>query len=120
MFLFYQIVELVGTEKKLELQKEVFTTCRQHIVQYLSPNDIVDHLISIHLIGDSARQELSLPKTTQEKNRIIVDELSTGGPDALEKFCAILKKNSRTKHISDQLEKGTYIHDLINIVYTSC
>ena len=115
VFLLYQIVELVGTEKKLELQKEVFTSCRQYIVQYLSPDDIVDHLISKHLIGDSARQQLSLPKTTQEKNRIIVDELSTGEPDTLEKFCTILKKNIRTKHISDKLEKGTYM-----IVYTSC
>ena len=117
VFLLYQIVELVDTDKKVELQKEVFTNCRQHIVEYLSPDDIVDHLISKHLIGDSARQQLSLPKTTQEKNRIIVDGLSKGGPDALEKFCVILKKNSRTKHISDRLEEGTYIHNL-STLYT--
>ena len=82
-------------------------------MQYLSPDDIVDHLISQHLIGDSARQELSLPKITKEKNRIIVDELCSGGPDTFEKFCVILKKNRRTKHIADQLEKGMYVHDLI-------
>ena len=103
-------VGLIDTEKRLELQKEVFTNCRQFIVQYLNPNDIVDHLISEHLIGENARQELGLYiKTAQEKNRTIVNELSIGGPDTFEKFCEILKKNSRTRHIADQLEKGTYI-----------
>ena len=109
VFYFILLVDVLDTDKKLELQREVFTNCRQHIVQHLSPDDIVDHLISKHLIGDSARQQLSLPsKTTQEKNRIIVDELSTGGPDTLEKFCTILKKQSRKKHIADRLEKGMY------------
>ena len=103
-------VALLDTEKKLELQKEVFTNCRQYIVQYLNPNDIADHLISKHLIGENASQELGLPiKTAQEKNRTIVNELSIGGPDTLDKFCEILKKNSRTKHIADKLEKGTYV-----------
>ena len=98
--------------------KLVLINCRQHIVQYLSPDDVVDHLISKHLIGDNTIQELSLPnKTLQEKNRIIVDQLSTGEPDALEKFCVILKKDSRTKHIADRLEKGVY--DMC-ICYTSC
>ena len=77
----------------------------------------MDHLISKHLIGDSARQELSLPKTPQEKNRIIVDQLFTGGPDAFEKFCMILEKNSRTKHIADRLEEGMYN---MCICYTLC
>ena len=102
--------ELLDTEKKLELQKEVFTNCRQYIVQYLNPNDILDHLISKHLIGENASQELRLPiKTVQEKNRTIVNELSIGGPDAFGRFCEILKKDSRTKHIADQLEKGMYM-----------
>ena len=82
-------------------------------MQYLNPDDIVDHLISKHLIGDSARQELILDKITMEKNRIIVDELCSGGPDTFKKFCGILKENSRTKHIADRLEKGMYVHDLI-------
>ena len=76
----------------------------------------MDHLISKHLIGNSAYQQLCLPiKTTQAKNRIIVDELSSGGPDTLEEFCAILKKNRGTKYIADHLEKGTY---LTNRAYT--
>ena len=103
-------VELLDSEKKLELQKEVFTNCRQYIVQYLNPNDILDHLISKHLIGENASQELGLPiKTAQEKNRTIVNELYIGGPDTFGKFCEILKNTSRTKHIADHLEKGMYM-----------
>ena len=91
----------------MELQEEVFTNCRQYIVRHLSANDIVDHLISKHLIGQSAKQQLGLLVTTpQEKNRIIVDELSSGGPHAFRIFCKILKKNGRTKHIADHLMKG--------------
>ena len=91
----------------MELQKQLFTDCRPYIVQYLSPNDIVDHLISKHLIGQCAKQQLGLlVKTPQEKNGIIVDELSSGEPDALKKFCEILKKNGKTKHIADHLKKG--------------
>ena len=68
----------------------------------------MDQLISQHLIGCSAHEQICLPmKTTREKNRTIVDELSTGGPGTLEKFCAALKKSRRTKHIADHLEKGT-------------
>ena len=115
--LFYYIVDL-DIDKKLELQRRVLINCWQYVVQYLSPDDVVDHLISKRLIGENAKQELSLPnKTPQEKNRIIVDQLSTGEPDALEKFCVILKKDSRTKHIADRLEKGVY--DMC-IYYTLC
>ena len=101
------ITDHLAVEKRLELQKEAFTSCRQYIVDHLSPDDIVDHLISQRLIGDSAREQLSLSiKTTKEKNRTIVDELCTGGPGTLEKFCAMLKKSRRTKHIADHLDKG--------------
>lgn len=101
------ITDHLAVEKRLELQKEAFTSCRQYIVDHLSPDDIVDHLISQRLIGDSAREQLSLSiKTTKEKNRTIVDELCTGGPGTLEKFCAMLKKSKRTKHIADHLDKG--------------
>ena len=94
-------------EKRLELQKGVFTSCRDYLVKYLSPDDVADRLISERLIGDNAREQLFLPiKTQKEKNRIIVDELSRGGPDAFQKFCRILGRNSRTKHIADHLDNG--------------
>ena len=104
----FLLIEFLDVEKKLELQKEIFTNCRQYIVQRLSPDDVIDHLISKRLIGDSAYQQLRLPiKTTQDKNRTIVDELCSGGPGVFEEFCAILKKNRRAKHIADYLERGT-------------
>ena len=97
-------------EKRLELQKEIFTVCQNYLVQCLNPDDVMDHLISKHLIGDSTYQQLRLSnKTKQEKNRIIVDGLSSGGPGTLEKFCVILKENKITKHIADHLKKGTYV-----------
>ena len=100
----------------MEVQKEVFDKCRNYIVQNLSPDGVVDHLISQHLIGDSAHEQLRLPiKTAKEKNRIIVDELSTGGPGTLEKFCTILKISKRTEHIADNLEKGTCVYTINDI-----
>ena len=98
----------VSIEKQLELQKEVFTICRQTIVQHLSPDDVVDQLVTERLIGNSAYEKLCLQKPTSEKNRIIVDELSRGGPGTFEKFCVLLKKNWRTKHVADQLERGVF------------
>ena len=106
--LFYRPIELLDDDKRMELQKEVFTNCRQYIVKHLSPDDVMDILLSKHLIEDSAYQQLRLPiKTTQDKNRTIVDELCSGGPGVFEEFCAILKNKKRTKHIADHLEKGT-------------
>ena len=79
-------------------------------MKHLKADDVVDKLITKHLIGESNRQQLFLPvKTRQEKNRIIVEELRTGGPDTYKKFCEILKESSATKHIADKLEKGTYL-----------
>ena len=92
----------------MELQKEVFDSCRNYIVHSLDPDDIVDHLISQDLIGYSAHEQMSLPiKTAKDKNRIIINELAAGGPGTLEKFCTVLKKGRRTKHIAYHLEKGT-------------
>ena len=120
MYFICYLTEPLDVEKKLELQKEVFTSCRQHIVKYLSPDDVVDTLISKRLIGETASQHVTLPiKTPQDKNRIIVDELASGGPDAYEKFRDILKKSSRTRHIADHLEKGVYVTYCAVFMYTS-
>ena len=104
------LTEFLDVEKRLELQKEIFTTCRKYLVDHLNPDDVVDILISEHLIGRTASNQLNLPtKTKQEKNRITVDELFSGGPDTYEKFCGILKKISTVKHIADKLEEGSHI-----------
>ena len=39
-----------------------------------------------------------------DKNRIVVDQLSTGGPGTLVKFCKILK-DKRQMFLAEQLEK---------------
>ena len=72
-------------------------------------------------MGHSARERLnSYYKTPSEKNRIIVEQVSSGEPGAVDKFCEILKKNRRTNYISEKLEKGYLImyfvfHTLKNI-----
>ena len=90
-----------------ELQKEFLRANTSYIVSSLNPDDIVDELISHDLLGESARQQLRLPiKTTMEKNRIIVDEVSSGRPGALESFCSVLKKNRVKRYVGEKLEKG--------------
>jgi len=58
-------------------------------------------------VGHSAREQLnSHYKTPSEKNRIIIEEVSSGERGAVDKFCDILKKNRRTNYVGDKLEKG--------------
>jgi len=99
--------------KILELQRYLFTNNLHFIVQNLNASDIVDQLISEHMVGQSAREQLKLPvKTNMDKNNIIVDELSRGQPGTLEKFLYILRNTSGStnfKFIADKLEKGTNI-----------
>ena len=93
--------------RRLELQK-IFDICRKFIVSNLDPNDISDYLIIEFLIGKSCSEQLGCKNMTiTEQNRIIVDELTTGGPGTLEKFCTILRKNRRHKTLADYLEEGT-------------
>ena len=40
----------------------------------------------------------------QEKNRIIVDQLSISGLGAIEKFCEILRRKKRQLFIAEKLE----------------
>jgi len=94
-------------EKIQELQRELLTANTAFIVLSLNPNDIVDQLVSNHLVGQTARERLNSDfKIPSEKNRIIIDEVSTGEPGAVDKFCEILKKNRKTNYIGEKLEKG--------------
>jgi len=99
----------LDAERRLKLQKKLFTENRNYIVQYLNADDVMDDLMSKHLIGHNAYKQLSLSmKTVKEKNRIIVEELSNGGPNTLQKFCEVLKENREAKFMADKLEKGQY------------
>ena len=97
----------LDVEERLKLQNELFTSNRNYIVQYLNPDEVIGDLISKHLIGQSAGQQLSNPmKTTKEKNKIIVDELCKGGRNTFGKFCEVLRDNRKTKFMADKLETG--------------
>jgi len=76
----------------------------------VNPDDVKDHLVSKHLVGQSAYECLNLKvKTSTEKNRIIVDELCRGGIGTLEKFLLILKGESKTMFVAEKLESGKYL-----------
>ena len=90
----------------LELQEKVLTENRDIIIKHLDADDVIDELIRARLVGKNAAQRLGLMTITGvDKNRIIYEQVSTAGPGALERFCDIIKKESRQTFIADQLEK---------------
>ena len=59
------------------------------------------------MIGRNAAQRVQLVEMSRaDKNRIVIDQLSTAGPDAVTKFCELLKRNERQAFIAKKLEKG--------------
>ena len=100
----------LNTEKRLKLQKQLFTINRNYIVQYLNPDVVMYDLIKKQLISqDACRQIKASVKSVKKKNKIIVDELSNGGPNTVEKFCEILKENRGTKFMADKVERGKQV-----------
>ena len=91
----------------LQQQEKVLTDNRDFIVKYLDPDDVIDELIRDHLIGENAAQKVTQPMgwSREEKNRVIVDQLSMSGPGAVEKFCEILRGKKRQVFIAEELEK---------------
>ena len=90
----------------LELQERVLTENRDFIIKHLDADDVIDELIQARLMGKNSAQKVELvTMSRRDKNRIICEQLSTAGPGALEKFCDILKKESRQTFIAEQLEK---------------
>ena len=89
----------------MKRQSRILNDNRSFLVQFLDPDDVIDELIQSHLIGQAAKQRLQLCCTsTQEKNQIIVDQLSNCRPGALEQFCRILKSRTRQEYIAVKLE----------------
>ena len=90
----------------LEQQEQVLIENRDFVIKHLDADDVFDELIQERLIGENAAQRIGLTtKGRNDKNRIILDQLSTAGPGALERFCSILKKKKRQAFIAEQLEK---------------
>ena len=94
----------------LKEQKQVLNDNRDFIIDNLDPDDVSDELIQDHLIGENAAQKVTQPMglSRQEKNRIIVDQLSISGPGSIEKFCEILRRNKRQLFIAEKLENCKY------------
>ena len=95
----------------LKQQEELLTDNRDFIVKYLDPDDVIDGLIQDHLIGENAAQKVTQPMgwSREEKNRIIVDQLSMSGPGAVEKFCNIIREKKRQIFIAEELEKCKHL-----------
>ena len=86
----------------LELQEKVLTENRDIIIKHLDADDVIDELIRARLVGKNAAQRLGLMTITRvDKNRIIYEQVSTAGPGALERFCDIIKKESRQTFIAE-------------------
>ena len=90
----------------LEQQEKVLNDNHDLIVNYLDPDDIIDELIQARMIGENAAQRLQLRGISEAaRNRVIIHQIATSGPGALQKFCDILKKKKRQTFIAEQLEK---------------
>ena len=97
---------MANCEVSLEQQEQVLEDNRDFIVRRLDADEVIDELIQANLIGQNAAQRVQLMGTSRvEKNRIIFDQLITCGPDALEKFCKILRRRKRQSFIAEHLEK---------------
>jgi len=96
---------MAGNEA-LKKQREVFTNNRAFLVDYLDPDDVIDELVQEKMIGRNAAQRVQLKVTSrEEKNRIIVEQLTNSGPGTLNKFCNILRDTGRMAFIAEELEK---------------
>ena len=96
----------MAANESLKKQREVFTNNRAFLVDYLDADDVIDELIQEKLIGKNAAQRVQLQTTSrEEKNRIIIEQLTNSGPGTLEKFCKILRSTGRLVFIAEELEK---------------
>ena len=87
----------MAQDLSLKEQKQILTDNRDFIVDNLDPDDVIDELIQDHLIGENAAQKVTQPMgwSREEKNRIIIDQLSISGPGAVKKFCEIIRRKKK-------------------------
>ena len=99
---------MMAVKRDLERQKQILRDHRHFIVDNLDPDDVIDELIQDHLIGENAAQKVTQPMgwSREEKNKIIVDQLSMSGPGVVEKFCEIIRRKKRQVFIAEELEKS--------------
>jgi len=93
-------------ESSLFVQEQVINENRDFIVKHLDAEDVIDELIQERLIGRSGAQQVQLTgKSRADKSRIICEQLTTAGPNAVYKFCKILRSNKRQTFLAERLEK---------------
>ena len=107
--------------ESLRKQKEVFASNRVFLIEYLDADEVSDELIQARLLSrNSAQQVQLLTLSREEKNKIIIDQLTTGGPGTLEKFCEILRNNKRLAFIVEEMEKCECLCSYVYIVLVAC
>ena len=95
-------------DDSLDIANEVIDNQRVLLSQKLSADDLMDYLIAERLVDSNVGEKLGMMSfTPMEKNRMIINCLTKGGPGTLKKFCAILRKVKKYSYIADELEKGT-------------
>lgn len=93
-------------ETSLAEIEQILEDNRDFIIRYLEPDDLIDELIQARLVGPNAAQRMQLPdRSRTDKNRIIFEQLNTAGPDSLNVFCEILRRNKRQDFIAERLDK---------------
>ena len=97
----------MAQDLSLKQQKQVLKDNCDFLVDNLDPDDLIDELIQDDLIGENAAQKVTQPMgwSREEKNRIIIDQLSMSGPGAVKKFCEIIRRKKRQIFIAEKLEK---------------
>ncbi|XP_065888546.1 protein NLRC3-like isoform X3 [Dysidea avara] len=92
-------------ENSLIVQEQILTANYDFLVKHLDADDVIDELIQERLMGRSAAQRVQLAGTSRgDKNRIICEQLATAGPDAINKFCILLRNSKRQTFIAERLE----------------
>ena len=100
---------LVQDEDLEKIEKEVMLNKQDYLVKHVKPDDIYDSLIAKKLIGKFASEKFCLlTNTTDDKVRILLDELKRSRPGYLKEFCIILKESRTQDHVVAELQKGTY------------
>ena len=116
-------IEMDGVvqEEDLEkIEKEVMLNKQDYLVNHVKPDDIYDSLIAKKLIGNFASEKVLLPtNTTDEKVRILLEDVRRSRPGYLKEFCVVLKESRTQDHVVAELQKGMYSRHWVYILDSS-
>ena len=99
---------VIRDEDLEKIEKEVMLNKQDYLVNHVKPDDIYDSLIAKKLIGDFASEKFCLrTNTTNERVRILLEDMRRSRPGYLKEFCIVLKESRTQDHIVVELQKGT-------------